>query len=211
MSTRFLFFDLGNVLIRFSTEQLFSQVSAVVDQSPDWVYKNLFSSELLRRAECGHVTTEEFYRYVCELLPRKEIPLETLLVAVNEIFRINEPMHPVLTQIAERGLPSGLLSNIGPWHWEYCMATFSEIFRYVPSNHVLSYQVGTMKPSREIYSIAFQFAQKAVPEIEPIEVLFIDDLENNVRGAKEFGFDAVEYSFQDHETFLEQLRLRGVL
>jgi len=211
MSIRFLFFDLGNVLIRFCTDRLFSQVGAVLGQTPQWVFENLYSAERLRQVECGHVSTEEFYQYVCGLLPGKEFSLEALLAAVNDIFQYNEPMRPTLAQIAETGLPCGLLSNVGPWHWEYCLATFPEIFRHIPSNHVLSYKVGAMKPGREIYAAAFQFAQKAVTEIEPGEVLFIDDLEKNVLGAKEFGFDAVQYSYNDHETLLGQLRTRGVL
>ena len=211
MSTRFLFFDLGNVLIRFSTDRLFSQAGAVLGQTPQWVFKNLYSPEMLCQAECGHLTTEEFYRYICKLLPGQEVPFQPLLAAVNEIFWLNEPMRPTLSQIAGSGLPCGILSNIGPWHWEYCLTAFPEVFQKVPDNHVLSYKVGTMKPSRDIYAAAFQFAQKAVLGIVPGEVLFIDDLEKNVRGAKEFGFDAVLYSFQDHETLLEQLRSRGLL
>ena len=210
MSTKFLFFDLGNVLIRFSTDRLFQQASVVVGQPPQWVFENLYSSEMLYRAECGHLSTEEFYRYVCELLPGREIPFETLLVAVNDIFWLNEPMRPVLERIAGTGLPLGLLSNVGQWHWEYCLATFPEIFRSIPANHILSYKVGAMKPSQEIYAAAFHFAQKAVPGIRAEEVLFIDDLEKNVQGAKAFGFDAIPYSFQKHETLLEQLRLRGL-
>jgi len=211
MFIKFLYFDLGNVLIRFSTDRLFQQASTVVGQTPQWIFENLYSSEMLHRAECGHLSTEEFYRYVCELLPGKEIPFESLLVAVNDIFWLNEPMRPTLERIAGTGLPLGLLSNIGPWHWEYCRAKFLEIFQRIPANHILSYQVGAMKPSLEIYAAAFQFAQKAVPGIRPDEVLFIDDLEKNVQGAKAFGFDAVSYSFKDHETLLEQLCLRGVL
>jgi len=211
MSTKFLFFDLGNVLIRFSTDRLFKQASAVVGQTPQWVFENLYSSEMLRLAESGYLSTEGFYRYVCELLPGKEVPFEALLAAVNDIFWLNEPMRPTLAQIAGTGLPLGLLSNIGPWHWDYCRAKFTEIFQYLPSNHVLSYQVGAMKPSREIYAVAFQVAQKVVPDIKPDEVLFIDDLEKNVRGAKEFGFDAILYFFKEHETLLEQLESRHTL
>ena len=211
MPIRFLFFDLGNVLIRFCTDRLFSQAGAVLGQTPQWVFENLYSPEMLRQAECGHLSTGEFYRYVCECLPGQDIPFETLLAAVNDIFWLNEPMRPTLAQIAGSGLPLGLLSNVGQWHWEYCLATFPEIFRHIPSNHILSYKVGAMKPSREIYAAAFQVAQQAVPEITPNEVLFIDDLEKNVQGAKAFGFDAIPYSYKDHETLLGQLRLRAVL
>ena len=211
MSIRFLFFDLGNVLIRFSPDRLFTQAGAVLGQTPQWILENLYSSEMLHRAECGHLSREEFYRHICGLLPEREIPMEKLLAAVNDIFWINEPMRPTLVQIAGTGLPCGLLSNIGPWHWEYCLATFPEIFQNIPANHVLSYQVGAMKPSQDIYAAAFQFARQAVDGIEPGEVLFADDLGRNVHGAKEFGFDAVEYSYKDHEAFLDQLRSRGVL
>jgi len=211
MPIRFIFFDLGNVLIRFCTDRLFSQAGAVLGQTPQWVFKHLYSPEMLRQAESGHLSTEEFYRYICGLLPGKEVPFETLLAAVNDIFWLNEPMRPTLAQVAGTGLPLGLLSNIGPWHWEFCLATFPEIFQCIPANHVLSYKVGAMKPSPEIYAAAFSFAQKAVPGLRPDEVLFIDDLEKNIHGAKKFGFDAVLYSYKEHETLLKQLSLRGIL
>ena len=210
MSTRFLFFDLGNVLIRFCTDRLFLQTGVALGQTPQWVFKYLYSPEMLRQAECGHLSTEEFYQYVCKCLPGKEVPFETLLTAVNDIFWLNEPMLSTLAQITGTTLPLGLLSNIGPWHWEYCQATFPEIFRHIPSNHILSYKVGAMKPSREIYAAAFQVAQQTASNIAPNEILFIDDLEKNVQGAKAFGFDAIPYSYKNHETLLEQLRLREI-
>jgi len=64
----------------------------------------------------------------------------------------------------------------------------------VPANHVLSYQVRHLKPDIEIYKIAKNVAENAVPRITVSEILFIDDLTRNVDAAKEFGFDAVLYT-----------------
>ena len=207
MQTKFLFFDLGNVLIRFSTERLFEQIGEALGQTPKWVANTLYCPEMLQKAECGQISTEQYYQIICNLLPEREIAFERLLPAVNDIFWLNEPMRPTLRCVAEAGIPRGILSNIGPWHWEHCVKTYPEITQNIPSNHVLSYKVGVMKPNREIYAAAFRFAQDSVPGIEPSEVLFIDDLEENVQGAKDFGFQSVQYSFDEHEKLLDTLKL----
>ncbi len=210
MPTKFLFFDLGNVLIRFSNGRLFQRVGALFDRPPQWVAETLYCPEMLEQAECGHISADEYYRYICEQAPERSVSMDELLHAVNEIFWFNEPMLPTLEQVAQAGLPRGILSNIGPWHWEHCTKAFPEIFENIPDNHVASYKVGAMKPNRDIYAAAFQFARNAVPEIELNEILFIDDLEKNVLGAKDFGFDAVQYSFEEHEKLVEEFHLRGI-
>lgn len=207
---KFLFFDLGNVLVRFSNKRLFQQVAACFGLTPDWVVNVLFHPDMIRQAECGQLTAEEYYRFACRESgnPESQCPdFETAMRTVNEIFWLNEPMQPTLARVAEQDFPRGVLSNIGPWHWDYCRKTFPILFERIPSNHVLSYRVGEMKPYQEIYAAAYETAQEAVPSILPEEVAFIDDLQANVVGANQFGFRAFLYSFDEHERleiFLEE-------
>jgi HAD superfamily hydrolase (TIGR01509 family) len=53
----------------------------------------------------------------------------------------------------------------------------------------LSFRIGAMKPSRDIYEAAAELAG-----VRPEEVFFIDDRQENVVAAKASGFDAVLYS-----------------
>lgn len=215
MSIRFVFFDLGNVLVRFSRQTLFEQVSQLLGRSVEWVAETLFSPQVVERAECGEVGERDYYEFVCDMLRENsfsqhdfsKIPARSeLMWAVNHIFWPNDPMRGVVRDLAAKDFPRGILSNTGPWHWDYCVTTFSDLIQDIPFNHVLSYRVGVMKPSRRIYEIAFEYARRTVPGLAPGEVLFIDDLEENVQGAQDFGFKAFHYSPDAHEKLLAFLR-----
>lgn len=211
---RFLFFDLGNVLIRFSNKQLFHQVAECFGLSTDWVVNVLFNSEMVRQAECGQITAEEYYEFACRESGKaaSECPdFETAIKAVNEIFWLNEPMQPTLTCVVERNFPRGILSNIGPWHWNYCRKTFPTLIERIPENHVLSYEVREMKPQSEIYAAAFRTAQRTIPAIVPKEIAFVDDLQANVFAAEQFGFRAFRYSFEEHEQLVKFLQENKIL
>ena len=189
---RFIFFDLGNVLVRFSVDRLVQQGAELTGRSAEEVRQAIFGSGMERKVEIGQVTDEEFYEHFCRELGCRPEP-EAVAWAMNDIFEENEGMHPLTQRLAEIDFPRGILSNTGPGHWNHCCTFFSFIPERFPTNHVLSYKVGTMKPDHEIYRAALSVAEHAVPGIRPKEVLFIDDLEKNVVGAQEFGFDAVRY------------------
>jgi putative hydrolase of the HAD superfamily len=53
----------------------------------------------------------------------------------------------------------------------------------------LSFQIGALKPDPKIYRAAAELAGVA-----PGEILFCDDILGHVTGAREAGFDAVQYT-----------------
>lgn len=61
-----------------------------------------------------------------------------------------------------------------------------------------------MKPFPEIYEVALQHARREIPDLEPAEILFFDDLPANCKGAEEFGFIARTYT--DTPTLITQFR-----
>ena len=199
MPTKFVFFDLGNVLVRFSIDRLINQVSEVLGANRETTKDILFSDDLARKSETGQVSQDMFFEHICSKVDSKPNP-DKLLAAVNDIFWLNEPIVPITARLFEIGIPTGVLSNTSPWHWDYCKATFPTILRYIPGNHVLSFNAGAMKPDPAIYEYAFGIASRAVPKIERSEILFLDDLENNVAGAKQFGFAAVQYFPDSHDS-----------
>ena len=193
MKTRFVYFDLGNVLAYFSLERLLRQVAAVVGCSGDEVKLAYFEANGLQyRFERGDIGEDEYYDCICERLGRRP-ERESLFHAINDIFWLNERMVPYLSELAAMDLPRGILSNTGPRHWAFCMQSFPVIPETIPANHVLSYKVREMKPNRGIFEAAIRTARNVVPDIEPEEILFIDDLQKNVQGAINCGINAVLY------------------
>lgn len=218
---KFIFFDLGNVLVRFSNGILFQRVGDLLGEDPDWIARNLFNLEITERIEEGRFPEEEYYAFLGEEVSRLresrgelpgEIPEKSVLLdAACRIFWLNEPMQPVLQALAEIDFPRGILSNVGPWHWEFCCREFPILMEWIPENRITSYRVGIMKPHRGIYDYAFQCARETVPDLEPSQVLFIDDLPRNIEGAKEFGFQGFVYSHQSHRELVDRLTQRNIL
>jgi FMN phosphatase YigB (HAD superfamily) len=202
MNTRFIFFDLGNVLLRFSIKRLARQGAELIGCSEDEVMQAAFGNGIAKKTECGEISELDYYESFCNSIGQQPDPLQ-LADALNDIFEVVEEMQPFLRQLVTVDFPRGILSNTGSGHWNHCIKKYPFLLHCFPKNHVLSFQVGAMKPDRKIYEAALETALTTVSDIKQNEILFIDDLEPNVLGAKEFGFD----SFQ----FLSENQLAGEL
>lgn len=193
MATRFVFFDLGNVLIRFSLDRLLNQVSPLFKVSPERIAEVYMKDyNIQEEFESGKIDADTYYERICIQLRQKPLKSEVFR-ALNDIFWLNEEMIPFVSGLRKVEFPCGILSNVGPEHWNHCRVNFPEVIELIPDHRVLSFEVGAVKPHRKIYETAFEVARKCVQDILPSEILFIDDLQKNVEAALEFGFDAVTY------------------
>lgn len=207
MNIRFIFFDLGNVLLRFSLQRLARQSAILTGCTEDEILHAVFSNDLERKLECGEISEQEFYDSFCNTLGKHPEP-QQLAEALNDIFEVVEEMQPFLAKLDAVDFPRGILSNTGPGHWNHCIKKYPFLLQYFPNNHVLSFRAGAMKPDRKIYETALATARRNVPDIKPQEILFIDDLEPNVVGAQTFGFDS--FQFISEQQLIEELTERGV-
>jgi putative hydrolase of the HAD superfamily len=113
-------------------------------------------------------------------------------------------MAAAIDRIHAAGLDSACLSNTNAAHWDQLAG--SEAFRRIRRPHA-SHLMGLVKPDAAIYR-AFERAAGAAPG----EIVFFDDLAENVDAARACGWDAV---LVDHEgdtaaQVLAALRSRGV-
>jgi FMN phosphatase YigB (HAD superfamily) len=206
MGIRFIFFDLGNVLLRFSRKRLACQGAELLGCTEDEVFHAVFDNDMERKLECGEISEYEFYESFCNTIGKRPDP-DQLANALNDIFEVVDEMQPFLEKLAATKFPRGILSNTGPGHWNYCIEKYSFLLQYFPQNHVLSFRVGAMKPDRKIYEAALETARQNISDIKSSEILFIDDLEPNVIGARTFGFDS--FQFVSEKQLAEDLAKRG--
>lgn len=99
----------------------------------------------------------------------------------------NAELVAYLRTLRARGCFLGLLSNMVPSfepHWRV-MVPPEGLF----DDLVLSYRVGVRKPERAIYELAAGRAGLA-----PEDCVLVDDLEQNVEGARAAGWDAVHFT-----------------
>ncbi|MCA9156538.1 MAG: HAD family phosphatase [Planctomycetales bacterium] len=200
---RFIYFDLGNVLLNFDHEIACRQMAAIAGVEPRVIRELVFQSDLQWQYECGQVTSREFYDHFREQT-RSEPEFAELLHAASDIFTLNLSIVPLVAHLKAAGHRLGILSNTCDAHWQFVTAgrywTVPDAF----SVHALSFELGAMKPDPKIYEAAAELAG-----CEPGEIFFMDDREDNVQGALAAGFDAV--LFRDTPTLARDLRKRGVI
>ncbi len=197
----FLYFDLGQVLLKFDTAVMCQQMGAVAGVDPAEVFRVVLCSPLQREYELGRLTTREFYEDFCRRTGTRP-DFQALLRAASDIFELNADIVPVVTELRGAGHRLGILSNTCEAHWEHCLGRFgilSELFEV----YALSYLLKAAKPEAAIFLAAAELAG-----VRPEEVFFTDDIPGHVEGARAAGLDAVQYTSTPE--LVEELRRRGI-
>jgi len=197
----FLYFDLGNVVARFDHLKGCRQMAEVAGISPEQVFAAVFDSELNRRYELGEVTSREFFDEFCRATGTHP-DFDAFYEAAGDIFELNSTLIPVLTALEDAGYRLGLLSNTCECHWHRIRQSEYGIFS-VFSAIALSYEIKAMKPDSKIYHVAAELA-----DVKLSDVFFCDDVMAHVIGAREAGFDAVQYTTTP--SLVADLRRRGM-
>jgi glucose-1-phosphatase len=201
MQPKFLYFDLGKVLVNFSVEQLLQQMGDVAGIAPERVRDAVLAGHLLHDHETGRLSSREFFDAFCSMTGTRP-GFNRLIAAAAEIFELNLPMLPIVAQLQQAGYRLGILSNTCETHWEYCLKHYrilSEVFCV----HALSYKIGAVKPDAAIFHAAAEMAG-----YRPEEMFFVDDIAGHVAGARAVGIDAVQ--FTTAESLANDLRQRGI-
>jgi glucose-1-phosphatase len=200
---RFIYFDLGNVLLNFDHHRSARQMAEVAGIPEQLVWDVVFEGDLLIEYECGAVTTREFYEaFLARTQSRADY--SALLLAASDIFELNESIVPLLAELRDRGHRLGILSNTNEAHWNFVADGRFPLIHDFFELYALSYEMGSMKPDLAAYKIAAELAGVA-----PAEIFFTDDRLENVEAARQAAFDAVQ--FVGVEALREELRSRGAL
>ena len=172
-----LWFD-NNIFLRKLAERAgkpFSDVKATVHGD----------IELFRRFDGGVVTPYEVFERVTGLVGA-DISYEAFFEMYNDIFSLNAPAVDILARVKAAGTKTLLLSNTDPERFGFVRTRFPEILFF--DEYVLSYELKLLKPDPAIYLAAARLAGT-----QPQECVFIDDMEENVKGAIATGLAGILY------------------
>ena len=200
MVPRFLYFDLGNVLLNFDHRIACDQMAAVTGLTSERVWQVVFAGNLEWEYERGAITSRQFYEQFCALTQTAP-DYDALHFAASAIFELNVPIVPIIVHLQAAGYRLGILSNTCEAHWLY--AQRYTILRTCFHVFALSYELRSMKPDPHIYAEAARMAG-----VEPSEIFYVDDREENVHGACAAGYDAT--IFTTPQRLAADLRSRGV-
>lgn len=178
-------FDLGNVIVPFDFKRAYARMEGLCPYPAAEIPQRLRSSDLVMRFETGGIGAEDFVREISSILDLRTSHDEFCDI-FNCIF-MKETLVPesLLERIRERHRLL-LLSNTNPIHYSMIDGSYP-IMRHF-HDRVLSYQVGTQKPSPRIYREAITRAG-----CRPEECFFTDDVASFVEAARREGIDAVQF------------------
>lgn len=204
---KFIYFDLGNVILNFSHPAMVRQVAEVTGLDLETVQQHLFDSGLENRYETGELNSQQFFDSFAETIKThhdKSIAcdLAAFIEACGDIFWLNGPTVAVISQLWTAGMPLGILSNTCEAHWNVARRKFPLIDQFFDTK-ITSYHCYSMKPDPKIYHDAIEASGFAAGEI-----FFTDDKPENVAAAIDVGMDAVV--FQSAAGLMRELRSRDI-
>ena len=178
-------FDFGQVLVKFDPEYMCRQY-LTNDSDVKTAAEILFDRKYWDRLDAGTIEDEELLGDAKERLPShlREYAEKIYYGWIYNLPEI-EGMRETVELCKRKGYNVYLLSNISHY--------FADRYEHIPilssfDGFVFSAKAGCVKPSYEIFShITKKF------NLTPCQTLFIDDNENNVKGADKFGIAAYHF------------------
>ncbi len=199
-----LIFDFGNVVAFFDYARACESLGRRLGLTGNAFLERLRErglTDLVNRYERGEMTSEAFSRAFGEL-SEVELSHDEFTAAWSDIFTLNQPVADLVARLHSNGYTLILGSNTNAIHAEFFRRTFAAALEHFDAL-VLSYEIRHSKPSAGFYHACASAASAA-----PGDCVFIDDLPENVAGARHAGLQAIQ--FLDFTGLLAALRALGV-
>jgi HAD superfamily hydrolase (TIGR01509 family) len=199
-----IIFDYGNVIAFFDYARAFTRLGAHMGVSGELFRQRVSENgfpDLLAQFESGRITPEEFATSISAISGLK-IPYPEFVEAWKDIFWLNASVAELIEVLKSRGYPLLLGSNTNVLHAAYYRrqhARTIDLFDHL----IFSYEVGCLKPDARFY-----LAAAAAANLLPASCIFIDDVEENVEGARKAGLTGLLYT--DTPSLLGDLSRLGV-
>lgn len=194
-------FDMGGVLIDYNAKKTISTYFS--EEYHDILMKEVFSSELWHKLDAGLLRHDEAITLVLPRIPEETRPLiKEMMDNFYPYMPPFEQMYDFIKRIKNAGYNVYLLSNATP--------RFFDNYQNIPAMSLMdgffiSCVYKLLKPQNEIYEA---FCNKF--SLKPEECFFVDDLPQNIEGAKNYGMKGYVFKAPDIESLENALNAEGV-
>ena len=202
MTTTWFLFDLGNTLIKLDYERVIENIRRDATITRDELVELLEEPGGYRDMERGAVSFWEFYDFMCDKAGYRG-SIRDFHALWSDFFDGTISGAEVLLDRVRAKYRVAFLSNSNEVHAEVIPKQFASIFRR-DDRFIFSHRFKVAKPDPEIFRRALE-----VLGALPANVVFVDDLLENVNAAKSIGMTA--YQFIDTLTLTRELERDGLL
>ncbi len=195
-------FDLGNTVIRLAYERVMENICKDSDVERDELVEIFDMPGGYRDMERGASTFTQFFNFMKERTGYRG-NIRQFYELWSNFFDGAMPGIDLLLDRVRQKYRVAFLSNSNEVHAEVIPIEFAALFRK-DDRFIFSHRFKTAKPDREMF-------QRALETIgaQPADVVFIDDLVENVLAARSLGILAFQYI--DTESLTRQLEDDGLL
>jgi glucose-1-phosphatase len=181
-------FDLGNVLLAFDESRAVGRLAACTGKTRQQIDEYARGTPHITELALGKVTKLRFFHTVAKDLAFDGTYAEFALLW-SDIFTPIDPMVALAESLKNR-LPRLILSNTNAIHMDY-------VFEHYPflqdfDAHVLSHEVGLLKPDPAIFQRALRTSG-----LTASRTVFLDDIAANAEAARHVGMQAIHYQNPD--------------
>lgn len=186
MSLKAVIFDFGGVLVRTRSRDLRTAWEQRLGLAPGTASAIVFDGERGRAAQHGWVTDADHWRWIGQQLAVDDATLADFRRDFFSEDFLDLDLIAYIDRLRAGGYHLGLLSNAG----DNARHIFTEVYPVLPhfDSVTISAEEGVMKPDPRIFQVALARAG-----VQPREAVFVDDVAENVEGARAVGMLGVHF------------------
>lgn len=178
-----LLFDLGGVVIEVDFRRAFDHWGHAAGVDPDRIAERYLPDEAYERHERGELSSQDYFAHLRDRLGL-DLPDADMAEGWNRILPGEIPGMAAVLRGLEGRIPLYLFSNTNPAHAEFFTQRFGRLLNHF-DGIFLSSDLGHRKPEKH----AFEAVCSRIG-VHPRDVLFFDDSDVNVVGARKAGLHA---------------------
>lgn len=160
----------------------------------------LQNDEMNKQYKTGKMTDEQFWSWAAKEWKLDKTPKELMELLISG-YEVDQNVVEVVKRVRTNGYKTLICSSNFPARINGLQARFNFLDNF--DAWALSYEVGFNKPAKELFE---ELVKKS--GFNANEIVFADDNNDNVEGAKQIGIEAFYY--EGFDKFIEKLKELGV-
>ena len=193
-------FDLDGVFFKEDSFNNFKNTISVLSNNPE-IIDDVFHGEMMISFKKGEISEENYWEYVRNVL-KIDISNEEIFKKLRESYNTNKEILNIINTIKKTNLLTCICSNnfisrIRELDKKYNFLGLFDI-------KILSYEVGFLKPQKEIFQELINSCG-----LRPDEILYSDDNEKKLIGAEDLGITT--FVFNSIDSFIMELKKLNVI
>jgi len=195
-----ILFDIGGVLIENPPDKIYGGYAKLIHEDPEKAQDRL--KNVLAPCETGKISSEEFWSRGAKRFGIKKKIFRKVWIKGIENSKPYKQVWKLAGILEARGYKLAILTNAIAA--DVSVPIIKKVYSRFYPDVFKSFALGCKKPSEKIYRIVLKKL-----ELKPREVVFVDNHEENVDGARKVGMIGIH--FTSYRKFVKDLKKLSVI